>query len=94
MAHIIAFMDEVLHEGPHSIAVMSGAGKVRRRHARPLHSAVGLHGEPDARGVAGIGTEEVRMDRVNALRAAIADGSYKVSAAELADRILHSMLQK
>lgn len=38
--------------------------------------------------------EPVRMDRVRALRAAIADGSYSVSASDLADKILHTMLTK
>lgn len=34
---------------------------------------------------------DVRMDKVNALRLAIASGSYHVSSAEVADKLIESM---
>lgn len=36
---------------------------------------------------------DVRTEKVEALRQAIADGSYKVSSGEVADKIIHSLTE-
>lgn len=39
-----------------------------------------------------LGTSDVRADKVEALQKAIASGSYSVSSAEVADKLIQSML--
>lgn len=39
-----------------------------------------------------LGASDVRVDKVEALQKAIASGSYSVSAAEVADKLIQSML--
>ncbi len=90
MAHIIAFMDDTLHAGTRGSAPPRGMGLKRQADVTQQRRAVqvapsGVEREMDA---------PVRMDRVDALRASIADGSYTVSASDLADKILHTMLQR
>lgn len=89
MTHIIAFMDDTLHAATRGS--FSGEPESKRQvsvtqQRRTVHSP---------RAIAGGATDvpPVRMDRVHALRASIADGSYSVSASDLADKILHTMLQ-
>lgn len=93
MAHIIAFMDDIRLAGLSGQGIAASSTKVRRR---PNHLPRLKGSLSDSRGLvlSAVSVDDVRMDRVNALRAAIADGSYKVSAADLADKILDSMLQK
>ena len=91
LAHIIAFMDDALHAETPGSSFPKALGSKRQASAeeqrRMVHSRrTGVGGEIDA--------APVRMDRVNALRASIADGSYVVSASDVADKILHSMLKR
>lgn len=90
MTHIIVVMDEIYEAGSEGTAASSiGRAKKRSAEAAPLSSAsasqtwVSSHSTPQE--------PPVRMDRVNALRQAIADGTYHVSAADLADKILKRM---
>ncbi len=91
MAHIISFMDDTLHAGARGssssgamVTTQQASVKQHKRVAQP--QAAGANGAMDA--------APVRMDRVHALRAAIADGSYAVSASNVADKILQTMLKK
>ena len=91
MTHILAFMDDTLHAATASSFFPGDPGSKRqvsvdqqRRVAGPRLAVAGGEAE----------TAPVRMDRVRALRASIADGSYSVSSSDLAHKILHTMLQK
>jgi negative regulator of flagellin synthesis FlgM len=40
-----------------------------------------------------LGDSDVRMDKVTALQQAIASGSYSVSSSDVADKVIHSLLE-
>ena len=91
MAHIISFMDDTLHAGargssfPEAMTTRQQASVNQHKRVAQAQAA-GENSATDA--------VPVRMDRVHALRAAIADGSYAVSASDVADKILQTMLKK
>ena len=91
VAHIIAFMDDTLHATTPGTSFPEESGRKRQASAEEQRRMgqvrrTGAGSKMDA--------APVRMDRVSALRASIADGSYVVSASDLADKILRSMLKR
>lgn len=91
MAHIIALMDDTLHATARGY-LASAASEPKRRVASVKQQR--RMAEPAFAGADGNDAAPVRMDRVKTLRESIANGTYHVSASDLADKILHSMLQK
>jgi flagellar biosynthesis anti-sigma factor FlgM len=80
----------------------AGTGKLSQSGAAPTktpYAATGSSPAQDATRLSGLGsllaaasTDDVRTDRVDALRAAIHAGTYSVSATNVADKILRNML--
>lgn len=96
MAHILLVMDDAL-EATH--AVVTDAQRNLEHPYEVLREnrggSISIKGDTSSAGKIRVDDEGkvVRMDRVEAVRAAIANGTYHVSAQELADKILHSMLR-
>ena len=67
-------------------------GRVRAAGTKPVASEDKAEVSPASVQIAdALKTSDARMDKVEALRKAIADGSYSVSSSEVADSIMKSM---
>lgn len=94
MAHILLVMDDISQAtGPAAPADQQGS--VHKEEISCETQKVPVFAKTDTalagKSMTAREIEEVRMDRVETLRGEILRGTYHVSAADVADKILHSM---